>query len=526
MIATLEVARAEFLERGRSSRLLLLGALVLFASYLDVPPTDAGYLTLAIDTAGGHVARGLYGSIWIGTLVAVTTSIFLSGIGFYVVKGGIERDGRSGVGEVLAATRVTRTSYVAGKALAGFGVLAVLAGLSLLAEPVLQLLRHEDAALEPLAFVLPMLVVAIPTLALTAAAATLFEVWAFLRGSFGNVVFFGLWLTAVLLSRFQGRATVGLDPFGFAVPFASMRGAASAALPGQVAGFSVGIASVHGAPATFAWNDLSWLAGALPGRVLWLGGALLVALVAGLFFNRFDPARRRAWRTGLGGAATPVGRRASSLRGSALVHGGQGQQRWAFGRLVAAELRLAVRGMGWWWLAVAAMLLVLEGAAPTAVGLRILLPLAWLWPLSIFSQLGCRDVLSGMRQLVASTPRPLTRHLLAAWAACALVAIAMSTPDLLRLLVTGDLVGALVVLTGSAFIPSLALLLGVTTGGTLAFEALYLLLWYLGPLSKAGALDITGYNRTFVTMGGPFIALAAAALFVTIAMLARHSTKT
>ena len=45
---------------------------------------------------------------------------------------------------------------------------------------------------------------------------------------------------------------------------------------------------------------------------------------------------------------------------------------------------------------------------------------------------------------------------------------------------------------GLLFIPSLALALGVWTGGSKAFEVVYALFWYLGVLNKVLELDYAG----------------------------------
>jgi hypothetical protein len=46
------------------------------------------------------------------------------------------------------------------------------------------------------------------------------------------------------------------------------------------------------------------------------------------------------------------------------------------------------------------------------------------------------------------------------------------------------------------FIPSLALMLGVWTGSSKAFEVAYVLLWYLGLLNKVSELDYLGMHTT------------------------------
>lgn len=47
--------------------------------------------------------RGEYNAAWIGLLTATTLAFFLSFFGFYLVRGLLQRDQESGVGQILAA---------------------------------------------------------------------------------------------------------------------------------------------------------------------------------------------------------------------------------------------------------------------------------------------------------------------------------------------------------------------------------------------------------------------------------------
>ncbi|HEX3554932.1 MAG TPA: hypothetical protein VIA62_17040 [Thermoanaerobaculia bacterium] len=78
--------------------------------------------------------------------------------------------------------------------------------------------------------------------------------------------------------------------------------------------------------------------------------------------------------------------------------------------MLRAELRLLLKGQRWWWYAVAAGLIVAGFAVPEA-GRRIVLPLAWIWPLLLWSSLGAREARFATDGLVFSAARPLRRQL-------------------------------------------------------------------------------------------------------------------
>jgi hypothetical protein len=83
--AIIAIARADFLERVRRYSFLLTLLFAVFLGYLAA----TGRITLHL---GDY--RGVYTSAWIGALVAVVTTCFVSLVGFYIVKNAIDRDRR------------------------------------------------------------------------------------------------------------------------------------------------------------------------------------------------------------------------------------------------------------------------------------------------------------------------------------------------------------------------------------------------------------------------------------------------
>lgn len=103
------IARADFLERIRQNSLLVILFVTLLAAYIFVPPVDAGYVTLNLD---GY--RGIYNSAWIGSSVAISTTLLLSLLGFYLVKNCIQRDESTGVGQIIASSSMKKMYYLMG----------------------------------------------------------------------------------------------------------------------------------------------------------------------------------------------------------------------------------------------------------------------------------------------------------------------------------------------------------------------------------------------------------------------------
>ena len=121
--------RADFLERVRRFRFLLTLGVILLGGYLLVPPAGASYMVglhpLELKTLTYY--RGVYNSAWVGSIVAAMTAWLLSLLGFYLVKGTIERDRETGVGQLIATSPLSKTFYVVGKWLRNVAVLVVIA---------------------------------------------------------------------------------------------------------------------------------------------------------------------------------------------------------------------------------------------------------------------------------------------------------------------------------------------------------------------------------------------------------------
>jgi len=162
--------RADFLERIRRYNFLVLLVLTIFVGYAFVPPVSATYAVLNL---GGY--RGTYNSAWVGTMVAVLTSVWLAIFGFFPVKNTIERDQQTGVGQIIATTPCSKFLYVLGKACSNFAVLAIMVCVLALAAVAMQLVRGEDLRLNGWALLAPFLFIPLPTMAVVAALAVLFE---------------------------------------------------------------------------------------------------------------------------------------------------------------------------------------------------------------------------------------------------------------------------------------------------------------------------------------------------------------
>jgi|HubBroStandDraft_6_1064221.scaffolds.fasta_scaffold00129_26 hypothetical protein len=515
------IARADFLERVRRNSYLVT---LLFAVYMGYA-AGTGQISLRL---GDY--RGLYTSAWIGIMVSLVTSTFLSLVGFYVVKNAVDRDRQTGVGQILAATPLTKNSYFLGKFLSNFAVLGSVVLVLALGAVAIQLFAAEDRTFHLWALLSPFLLLTLPAMGVTAALALVFESFSFLRAGLGNVIWFFVWSFGLGLPAITHLPQA--DPFGIWTAYESMAPAARAGIPGYVDGFSLTIADKAVKVASgFHWNGLEWTAGAITTRFAWVGVAFALVLLGALFFDRFDPAGSRAQAAakkrhkGAVPSEAPApesfsaqARTAAPVELTALTGGVKNSGAL---RILEAEILLALKGYRWWWYAVAGGLLVAQFTSPLDVARGPLLAAAWIWPILVWSTLGTREARFGTSQLIFSCARILPRQFPAVWMAGVVVTLLTGLGAGVRLALAGQHASLAAWAAGVLFIPSLALALGVWSGTSKFFEGLYVALWYVGPLNHAPGIDFTGSSSGTQTIRYAAIYFCLAAILVAAAFFRR-----
>jgi hypothetical protein len=166
-------------------------------------------------------------------------------------------------------------------------------------------------------------------------------------------------------------------------------------------------------------------------------------------------------------------------------------------------------------------LLLGQFVSPGAIVRGGFLVVAWIWPILQWSQMGCREARNNTGALLFSCERSLTRQLPAVWSAGVLVSLLTGGGVGIRVLLAGDWHSLAAWLAGAAFIPSMALALGIWTGNSKSFEALYTVWWYLGPAHQVPGIDFMGTTPASSTPG--VYAIAAALLVIFSYWLRRQS---
>ena len=450
-------------------------------------------------------------------MMSIIATFFIGWFGFYLVKDSVARDKETGVGQIMATTPLTRPLYTLGKWASNFAVLMAMVAVLAMAGIVIQLLQGENARIELMPFITPFIFIVMPVMALVAAFAVLFETIPFLSGGFGNIVYFFAFIFALPLGEQLSKTYPALDPLGLGLLMDNMGKAALAVYPDYNGSFLLGSDSQK-AFDTFIWSGVDWLPGIILARFAYIGIAILVTLLAALFFDRFDPShsKPRRMKTSASDSAPEPAPVSQALPVVHLTPLNAASNRFSFFNVFLAEIKLLLKGQRWWWYAISFILVAAQLFNEPEVT-RVLLVITWIWPVLILSGLGCRESRFDTRQIVFSAPRPLGRQLPAAWLSALVITALMGSGAFLRFLLAGEFTSLLAWITGALFIPSLALALGVLTGNSKTFEVVYISWMYL-VIQGTVPLDFVG-----MTPESPWVIYAPLAVFLLgFALLARQ----
>jgi hypothetical protein len=487
----LAIARADLLQRVRSYAFLVIMAVTVLSAWQLVPPAGSTRAPMHF----GPV-RPLNTAAGIGATVACMCILWIALIGFYLVSSAIKRDADTGVGQIIATTKVGKATYLLGKWLANFAVLLAIPGAVCVTLVVVLLVKGEGGHFDLLQLWLPMLVLVPPPLALVAALAVVGEVllprW---RGAV-NILYFFLWTFLMIASMELAKGIPLRTPAGQISDLFAMRTVTSAmeddllALRpdhrrGQVA---INFPFSDKIDGTFAFHGFDHPFPLFWSRWIWLALAALLVSAVAVPFRRFDPVDRNTRVGERARTATPGAARARTAWRLAIP---AFPTRSAFLTLLQSELRLMLLGRSAWWWLVTAGLLVASATAPLAAAHRYILPGLWFWHVLVLSRLGSKETAARTTEIVFSAPRPLVRQLPAALAAGWVLTLALGLPVLLRELLVANVSGCVGVVAGALFLPAAAFALGTWTNGSKLFEVAFTVLWY-GAMNDAPPLDFSG----------------------------------
>jgi hypothetical protein len=476
----------------RLSTLVALFAVIVLSWQIIVDPNH-GTAILAIKNA-----RVLYTSSALAISSAMLASPLFALLGFYLVRGRIGEDLRSGVGSVIAATPVGNGRFLLARWLGGVAYLGALL-LAMLCSIMLLHLVRGDGPLQPAVYLLSYCAVLLPMVFFGVGMAILFDSIPFMMGKLGDVAYFFIWVWQLsLLSKLEGLSG-GMPGSWLLIDFSGMvSGVMTLQEHWHSNHLSIGSHNFDPKLTPITLPVMLWSA-----KLLWLRAAsallaLLPLLPAAWLFHRYSPDKvkashastRRSPLQVLNQWLRPLARRVQPLFAlAARLPGPVGQ--------IVAEVALTLANSPASVL-VLALSLIASLFTPSAALPGLLVPILAFWGVLI-SDISSRDHSANLEAMTSTVVGTAAGgmagrfwHKLAATGVCGLLFMGLIV---LRLALAQPFYAA-ALLSGIFVLSVLATVLGYLSRTARTFLSLFLFWVYVAlNAHDIAVIDLVGFNH-------------------------------
>jgi hypothetical protein len=510
LVLTLAHNEVRLRMRRLSTVVALLAVMAISWSMITDPANGMALLVI------NHV-RVLYTSSALAIGSAALGGLLFGLGGFYLVRGRISEDIRSGIGSVIGATPVTNGIFLFARWLGGVAYLAAMIVAFMGTMLVCHLMRG-DGPIEVLVYLQTYALLLLPCAFWLVSCAILFDSVSALMGKGGDVLFFFLWIAQMMLMTQMDNVKFGhitnlmaFDFSGIAMSMVTLQTHL------HTNGINVGASDFNAALAPLVLPKYLWTAETAGLRGMSALLALLPLLPAAWLFHRFSPDRvkvsrareRRSPMAVLNSLLRPLARLVQPLFGLAQRLPGMLGQVLADVALTLVASPSAILAL---LVLVPASLLAHDEALP---GLLIFAVAFWG---ILVSEISCRDHGAAIGDMTGAVNGGIGRRYLRQYAASAMLGLLFMGPVALRF-AGQQPVRALAVLAGVLSLSAFASLLGRTSNTSRTFVALFLFGLYVAINAvKLPIMDAFGFNGVAtIASSTTLLAAGAAALLAGLA---------
>ncbi|MFZ6656588.1 hypothetical protein [Undibacterium sp. TJN19] len=474
-------------------RMRRLGTIVTLLAIIAIgwsmiPDPQSGTTLIAISEA-----RVLYTSSALA-LGSATLSGFLFGLaGFYLARGRIAEDLRSGTGGVIAATQVGNTLFLFSRWLGGVVYLISLI-LAFLGTMLVCHALRGDGPIEIGIYLQTYAVILLPMVFFSISCAILFDSFSPLMGKLGDVIFFFIWIAEIsLMSKIDTAAPGQLSPllyFDFSGLAMSMINLKTHL---DIRHLSLGTATFNVALTPVMIPAWLWSTQFIGMRCVTAALAILPLLPAIALFHRFSPdyvkmaraQKRRSPLEYLNHFLRPLSKLAQPLfRLAQSVPGMPGQVLADIALTVvtapAASATLIVMAL----ISIVCPLRALPGLLSIAVAV---------WGILI-SDISTRDTQAATAEMTGTVSGGIRQRYLRQFAATVILGLLLTAVIAIRWSAHEPL-RAVALVSGVFSMSAMAMLLGRMSGSSRTFIALFLFgLYVIVNATGVALLDVFGFN--------------------------------
>lgn len=220
--------------------------------------------------------------------VALVSPLFAL-LAFFLTRGRMTEDLRSGIGGVIASTPISNWLFLCTRWLGGVAYLLCLMLTYMCSMMLYQFLRGEGPT-EPWIFLQSYLIILLPTILFACSCATLFDSVSALTGKAGDVLYFFLWVGQIaLISQIEHAHKTGL-PFALVLDFSGIASCvASFQQFTSTSEVSIGSSTYDPALAAITLPQMLWSNQLIGMRFLSGLVAILLLLPSAWLFHRYSP---------------------------------------------------------------------------------------------------------------------------------------------------------------------------------------------------------------------------------------------
>lgn len=501
MIRYLNIVKYSYLQYTRSYSFLITTIFSLLVSFHFIPYPDANYATVRF---GEYV--GDYNSNWIGFVSSIFSSVTLSLFGFFLIEGSIKKDIDTRIGQIIGTTKITNLEIILTKIFTNFLILFTILLTTFLTSIILFLL-YGNTEIEITAFIIPYLIIAVPSLFFISSFAIILEVLFPTKRLLRYTIFLSLFIFT-FFSSFSLKKDRGFyDLFGGDYPAKVIGKYVEKKHPNENIRLSIGVIyDKNKSLKKFETQKITYPSKYITNRILWIALALSLGIISSYFFNRFNIRSKSIKifpsiiQNKKSGASFQLENINVSTKYSHSIK-----------PLIYSEIIMLLRKRSRFFWGIVFIGSVLMFFSSTFFAHSFILPILWFLQVINWSDLTTKDHSNRTHYFVLSSYRPTKRVFFSRVIVAFLMVFFTSIPILIKLAMDKNLTAFISVILGGMFIVLLSVFLGLLSKTKKIFEVVFFFILY-GNLNSVPFTDYFGalHNSTFYIMilgGGTLLLL-------------------
>ncbi len=453
------IAKSDFKERSRRFSFLALCALSVLAAFLFVPNSEAEMTSIAVDV--DYFLQGTNWS-WIPMASALCTGMLLPVAGFFYLRNTLSFDRKTGMIDLIYTSPVSKVSYLAGKYISNFSLLALVLAVVVVSSFCMTLMHYPDSGFSVLHF-LSFFISILPGIFLCSALALAAEAVPLFRSRSGSwlagVLFFILYIICIfsLVDDSPGVMTRFFDMTGFVWLKDSIDRSVYSVTgcPAHVAlGVHQDIEINHWQMSELFFMPLYLTKNRVFEKSVMIAAGIMTGIAASVILPRYESSRKRR-----------------------LISEKEERKSNGHGMFVT-EVILTLRNCSALWALVMSGLWLSMFLADRKTARGTLWVLAMMWSCPLYADYGCREKKYNMDTLLPTFCHARSRQMLVRWCAGGMYSVLISMPVILREAAAGEWAGAVAGILSAVVIPALSIVLGWVSGSERAFEIVFLVIGY------------------------------------------------